>query len=324
MCLLISDQDGANGDWAILGGMSNANFDSFLDLGGTDGVSNLAPIEMVPIPAPSVSNISAIPSGFGFSASVVLSGGNFVQGDCECLTGGGFRIVAASVPLGSQPPQSRDSANWTHPVTLAGGAAQSSPSAFGSTVDFEIGCLAGNQQVYVAAELAFDSGFRAVHVSADAVGPGLQPLNCPPCPIDTDMDGFCDPGDNCPQDYNPHQSDFDLDGEGDLCDLNDGLIYIVGSSPIRIEWQEEGFTRWNSYRGDMEYLRNTGIYTQDLGLVPLARRECRLMDPWLDDTDLLPVGKVVFYLTTGVVGGSETDLGTDSFGAVRPNDNACP
>ena len=47
-----------------------------------------------------------------------------------------------------------------------------------STVDFEIGCGAIDQDVYLAAELAFDSGFRTLHVSADAVGPGL-PLSCP-------------------------------------------------------------------------------------------------------------------------------------------------
>lgn len=178
MCLLISDQDGTNSDWAILGGLSDANLNTLLDIGGTDGVNHFAPILMVPIPTPSVSNIDAIPFGVGFSASVVLSGGNYVQDGCPCETGGGFRIVAAAVPKGDPAPQSRDPANWTHPVTLAGGAAQSSPSAFGSTVDFEIGCGAIGQDVYLAAELAFDSGFRTLHVSADAVGPGL-PLSCP-------------------------------------------------------------------------------------------------------------------------------------------------
>ena len=164
-------------------------------------------------------------------------------------------------------------------------------------------------------------------VDADSVGDACdncpQSANTPQLDLDSDRDG--DACDNCISDYNPGQSDFDLDGEGDLCDLNDGLIYILGSAPSRIEWQDEaGFTKWNSYRGDMDYLRDTGIYTQDPALVPLARQECRLNDPWLDDTDLLSVGKVVFYLTTGVVGSSEMDLGVDSAGMVRANDNACP
>lgn len=37
-------------------------------------------------------------------------------------------------------------------------------------------------------------------------------------PTDTDMDGICDAGDNCPNDANPLQEDFDTDGIGDLCD----------------------------------------------------------------------------------------------------------
>lgn len=36
--------------------------------------------------------------------------------------------------------------------------------------------------------------------------------------IDTDADGICDAGDNCPGVHNPDQSDLDGDGVGDLCD----------------------------------------------------------------------------------------------------------
>jgi len=35
---------------------------------------------------------------------------------------------------------------------------------------------------------------------------------------DTDNDGFEDPIDNCPEDYNTPQLDTDLDGVGDACD----------------------------------------------------------------------------------------------------------
>jgi Leucine-rich repeat (LRR) protein len=37
-------------------------------------------------------------------------------------------------------------------------------------------------------------------------------------PTDTDMDGICDDGDNCPNDANPMQEDMDTDGIGDACD----------------------------------------------------------------------------------------------------------
>ena len=36
--------------------------------------------------------------------------------------------------------------------------------------------------------------------------------------IDTDGDGISNINDNCPETYNPLQSDFDNDGTGDLCD----------------------------------------------------------------------------------------------------------
>jgi len=71
-------------------------------------------------------------------------------------------------------------------------------------------------------------------------------------------------------------------------------------------------------------LKTTGAYTQDPAMVPLARRECRLGDAWLDDLDSVPPGAVVFYLTAGVVGGSTTDLGPGPDGLPRPNDYACP
>ena len=36
--------------------------------------------------------------------------------------------------------------------------------------------------------------------------------------LDTDEDGICDLDDNCPNDFNPSQSDIDMDGTGDACD----------------------------------------------------------------------------------------------------------
>ena len=36
--------------------------------------------------------------------------------------------------------------------------------------------------------------------------------------VDFDGDGIPDSNDNCPQDYNPSQSDIDIDGIGDICD----------------------------------------------------------------------------------------------------------
>jgi hypothetical protein len=43
------------------------------------------------------------------------------------------------------------------------------------------------------------------------------------CLLDTDADLVCDVFDNCVTIYNDDQLDYDLDGEGDLCDYDDGL-----------------------------------------------------------------------------------------------------
>jgi hypothetical protein len=111
--------------------------------------------------------------------------------------------------------------------------------------------------------------------------------------------------------------------EGDVCDLDDGLIYIVFHTPEFVDWQEEGHDSWNCYRGDVELLR-AGQFTQDPEEVPAAGQECGLAEPFAQDLEPPAPGEVVFFLATGVIGGSEGDLGNGSAGDDRPNDNACP
>ena len=93
-----------------------------------------------------------------------------------------------------------------------------------------------------------------------------------------------------------------------------------------MEWQEEGgFVTWNSYRGDLEVLRSTGIYTQEPVSVPLATRSCDVMTPWVADVDT-PPGTAGLFLTTGNFTGNgiESSLVADSHGAERPSASPCP
>ena len=119
----------------------------------------------------------------------------------------------------------------------------------------------------------------------------------------------------------PCSSDF----EGDHCDLNDGLIYLMFASSVTADWQDEqGFDSWNGYRGDLRVLVLTGVYTQAPGSNPLAARLCGLTVSNADDpTDPIPHA-TAFYLVTGVANGTEGSLGLDSSGSERPNDNPCP
>jgi hypothetical protein len=143
---------------------------------------------------------------------------------------------------------------------------------------------------------------------------------------DVDGDTVHDLCDNCVFVANASQTDFDHDGEGDACDLNDGLIYVLGTDDKNyVEWQAEaGYSSWNSYRGSLSVLRATGQYTQAPGSNPLAAHDCGVTDPYVLDTDIPAPGDVAFNLVTGVVGGVESSLGTNSAGVPRPNANPCP
>jgi hypothetical protein len=115
----------------------------------------------------------------------------------------------------------------------------------------------------------------------------------------------------------------DDDFEGDVCDVDDGMIYVFFRETDTVEWQEEnGYTSWNSYRGDLSVLLAGGPYTQLPGSNALAARQCGLADPWALDDDPLQ-GEAAFFLTTGVFG-AESGLGTDSAGNPRPSSNPCP
>jgi Putative metal-binding motif/Kelch motif len=143
--------------------------------------------------------------------------------------------------------------------------------------------------------------------------------------VDSDGDGIHNACDNCRFAFNPDQLDFDHDGEGDICDLDDGLIYVYSTDKNYREWQQEsGYTMWNSYRGSLSVLRATGDYTQAPGSNPLAAHDCGLSNPYVLDPDVPAPGEVAFNLVTGITGGVESSLGTNSAGVPRANANPCP
>jgi hypothetical protein len=199
-----------------------------------------------------------------------------------------------------------------------GDPGRSMPSCDGSTV-------AG----YVADHSDCDDAAASVHPGAVEVCDGIDNdcnglVDEGPSSEDGDGDAIHDLCDNCPLASNPAQSDFDHDGEGDACDLNDGLIFEWRADKSSVSWQaEQGPTSWNVYIGDLDVLKTTGVYTQIAGSNALASRQCGVSTMMADDLAAPDVGKTSFSLVTGVTAGVEGSLGSSSAGP-RANQNPCP
>jgi hypothetical protein len=119
------------------------------------------------------------------------------------------------------------------------------------------------------------------------------------------------------------QSDRDQDTQGDLCDLDDGVIEVWMEAANRIRWQQEsGFDRYDVYRGDLGALHDADGdgAAQDYGSCFAES----LAGPTFVDTGIPSPGQGYIYLITGrTAAGSEGDLGVASSGAPRPNVRDC-
>jgi hypothetical protein len=126
-----------------------------------------------------------------------------------------------------------------------------------------------------------------------------------------------------------------FDGDGDLTPQADIGAYEYPSAEVfalefldenTLNWtQREGEEHYSVYRGTLRTLRQGGGYTQD-PTAPFVETTCRIPAesvPWTD-THVPTEAWPVFYLVAVHGRTFEGSLGTDSDGAVRPNDNPCP
>lgn len=182
MCLLISDDDGGVGLFAILGGQSSLNLDTFMNRSGTtDGTdpTKNAPIVLQPIPGPVINSSNRDGTTFDVTLNIGIGSAgaaDYTQDGCNCAPTG-YKILQTIVPRGGMPPQSRDVGAWAE-LTLA----DDSPQPAGGTdpalaVDVKSACGGTNNDVYLTTQLIFDSGFSTSVVSSNSTrmecGPSL-------------------------------------------------------------------------------------------------------------------------------------------------------
>ena len=74
--------------------------------------------------------------------------------------------------------------------------------------------------------------------------------------------------------------------------LGYGRIFIIATATTLYTWDDEpDFGLWNCYRGDLQVLKDTGVYTQAPGSNDLASRTGDLLEPGINDPDMPATGQ---------------------------------
>jgi hypothetical protein len=171
--------------------------------------------------------------------------------------------------------------------------------------------------------------------------PGAAAIDGPVnCMKDSDGDDYGDmsvvlpivPGGDCADDdaaRNPGATEVCDDGVDSDCDGADPVCPVTTvelslDDPNSLTWAsgDPGAT-YSVYRGDVDTLRSTGIYTQEPGAAPQAERFCGVSQTSLAEPYQPESGGVVFYLVAPRSGPGDASLGTDSRGGQRPNAHPC-
>lgn len=155
-CVLLQDERGGVGYFAIIAAMTSDGGDLFLNQGGSDGYGNSLPYILKEIPAPDVIRADLNTDTYlaQFEVSVATpTAGVYNSGGCNCGPTG-FQIYQAVVPHGAAAPSGRDASQWeaVSGVTPMGAAASYESDACTDT-------SAAGVDVYLATRLYFDSNF---------------------------------------------------------------------------------------------------------------------------------------------------------------------
>ncbi len=109
---------------------------------------------------------------------------------------------------------------------------------------------------------------------------------------------------------------------------NEGATRLLLTSKDDLSWDPsiDSLAGFNLYRGELQVLRSTGVYTQDISTVPGAFRWCGLAASSESDTDSPGSDWEVWFYIAVVSGATEGTLGFDGSPGERPFTpaNRCP
>jgi hypothetical protein len=171
-CILITDQDAnGNGLFAAMGARGDNLGNTSFELPG------LAPLALEALPAPRVISSTRNPGTNNLDTMTITvdppSGGVYAKDGCNCGPVS-YKLVAQLLPRAAAAPVDR-STGW-NPLPLAGGAMQGDTN-IGATVDVSSMCGASDTNLWIAADVTFDSGFGSSVVSTNGTriecGPNL-------------------------------------------------------------------------------------------------------------------------------------------------------
>jgi hypothetical protein len=160
LCMLLTDTDGDNTYYAIASAQSSATLTTVLRQPGTDGSgAYAAPIILQPVQAPQITGSTRAGTEVVLDVNVPAPGAVYNSGNTNCnCAATGYRVLTQTLARGSMPPSDRSS-GWVEASGVV---------PIGTPTQVTTSCGATDQDVYLATELVFDSGFGTSVVSRNS------------------------------------------------------------------------------------------------------------------------------------------------------------
>lgn len=182
LCMLLTDQTPDATYFGLVSSRVQATLTTTLNQPGSDGSGNLgAPIILQAVPSVTVQNSFRNPTGsddtmvdLQLTVSIDNSpmGGVYVGDGCDCGPIG-YKILQQVLPRGGAAPADRSPGAWSESVLSNGSPQSVTMAGMPTTVRVDCADAGSGEDIYVTAELYFDSGFTTQLVSQNSF-----PIQC--------------------------------------------------------------------------------------------------------------------------------------------------